>query len=115
MRSGFIGTCRRLNVSNFATFFIVSTIETMKPSAYSQHYDKLRTWLRAKREEQGLSLRAVSTLVGRHHSVLGKMEQDRRRIDIIEYVEYCRALGVDPHEGLELVLTSMALSTKHRG
>lgn len=85
----------------------------MKPSAYSQHYDKLRTWLRARREEKGLSLRAVSALVDRHHSVVGKMEQDRRRIDLIEYVEYCQALGVDPHEGLELVMTSMARSPKH--
>lgn len=86
----------------------------MKPSAYSQHYDKLRAWLKGKRAEEGMSLRVIAELLGRHHSVVGKMEQDRRRIDIIEYVEYCQALGIDPHEGLDIVLTSMDQRNRKR-
>lgn len=91
-------------VSNFATFYIVSIIETMKPSSYSPHYDQLRAWMKQKREESGLSLRAVGEMVGRHHSVVGKLEQDRRKIEMLEFVAYCQAIGADPHEGLDIII-----------
>lgn len=80
----------------------------MKPSAYSPNYDKLRAWLKSQREEKGLTLREVSERYGRHHSIIGKLEQDRRRIDIIEFVEYCRVLDVDPHEGLEILISGQS-------
>ena len=75
----------------------------MRASTYSREYAALRTWLKAKREEKGLSLREVGELVGRHHSVIGKMEQDRRKIDVVEFVEYCLALDIDPTEGILLI------------
>lgn len=95
------------DVSNFATLYIVSTIETMRSSIYSRHYDELRAWLKIKREEKGLSLRSVSMQLDTHHSVVGKLEQGRRRIDVVEFVEYCHVLDIDPHEGLDIVLTSL--------
>jgi len=76
----------------------------MKPSAYARHYTALRSWLKLQREAQGLSLREVGERLGRHHSVIGKFEQDRRRIDIAEYVDYCACLGIDPHEGLDILI-----------
>lgn len=75
----------------------------MRSSTYSKEYAALREWLKRKREEQGLSLRDVGELVGRHHSVIGKMEQDRRKIDVVEFVEYCQALGADPKEGIGII------------
>lgn len=83
----------------------------MKTSIYSPHYTELRKWLRAKREEKGLSLRAVGERLGRHHSILGKLEQqERRKIELIEFVEYCHALKIDPKEGLEIIIQSIASS-----
>lgn len=79
----------------------------MKTSLYSPHYDKLRSWMKQKREESGLSLRSVAEKMGRHHSVVGKMEQDRRKIEMLEFIEYCHVIGADPHEGLELVMKSI--------
>ncbi|WP_460164702.1 helix-turn-helix domain-containing protein [Sessilibacter sp. MAH1] len=61
--------------------------------------------MKQKREESGLSLRAVANIVGRHHSVVGKMEQDRRKIELMEFVIYCEAIGADPHEGLGLIIS----------
>jgi len=75
----------------------------MRASTYSKEYETLRAWLKAKREEKGLSLREVGDIVGRHHSVIGKMEQDRRKIDVVEFVEYCDALEIDPKEGIEIL------------
>lgn len=79
----------------------------MKSSPYSPHYEKLRTWLKKQREASGLTLREASLAMGRHHSVLGKMEQDRRKIEVLEFVRYCQVLGVDPHEGLEVLIDSL--------
>ena len=85
----------------------------MKPSPYSPHYDVLRAWLRQKREESGLSLRAASELMGRHHSVLGKMEQDRRKIELSEFIAYCQVIQADPLEGMAIMIESMD-SKKYR-
>ena len=79
----------------------------MKNSVYSPHYDKLRVWLKNQRVEKGLTLRDLSTLTGIHHSIFGKIEQGRRRIDLVEFVEYCQALGADPQEGILIILSSM--------
>jgi len=79
----------------------------MKSSPYSSHYEKLRIWLKKQRDASGLTLREASLAMGRHHSVLGKMEQDRRKIEVLEFVRYCQVLGVDPHEGLEVLISSL--------
>lgn len=83
----------------------------MKTSVYSPHYDKLRLWLKAHREEQSLSLRDVSEKWGKHHSILGKIEQARRKIELVEFIELCQILEVDPLEGLSVLMKSM---NKHR-
>lgn len=54
-----------------------------------------------------MSLRFIAAALGRHHSVIGKMEQDRRMIEIVEFIRYCREVGADPHEGLEVVIQSL--------
>ena len=79
----------------------------MRPSSYSKQYKDLRAWLRQKREAKGLSIRAVAEILQRHHSVIGKLEQDRRRIDIMELLEYCRAVDADPHEAIVLLEHSL--------
>ncbi len=86
----------------------------MKTSLYSPHYDKLRLWLKTHREEQSLSLREVSELWGKHHSILGKIEQARRKIELVEYIELCQILSIDPNEGLNLLIDSMNKSPKIR-
>ena len=35
------------------------------------------------------------------------MEQNSRKIEIIEFVRYCRALGADPHAGLDIIIQSI--------
>jgi len=99
-----------ISVSNFAPVYPVSIIETMKSSPYSPHYDKLRAWLKQQREKSGLTLREAAEAMGRHHSVLGKIEQQRRKIEILEFVRYCEVLGADPHEGLDILTRSLKKS-----
>jgi hypothetical protein len=99
---------KNTSVSNFETFYIVSRIETMKRSSvYSDQYEALSSWLVSQRETKGLTLRDVSVATGLHHSIIGKIEARNRRIDVVEFVYYCRFLGVDPKGGLDVLIQSI--------
>ena len=79
----------------------------MKKTIYSQEYKKLREWLVGNRHSRKLTQRDVAKLLNITHSWIGKIEQGERRIDLIEYIRICNALGVDPHEGLRVVIGAM--------
>jgi transcriptional regulator with XRE-family HTH domain len=79
----------------------------MNRSRYTQCYDSLRTWLKSKRSEKGLSLRALAEKLELTHTIVGKIEHGDRKIDFIEFIEFCRALEVDPHEGVDLIMSVM--------
>lgn len=55
-----------------------------------------------------LSLREIAPLIGAHFTSVGKMEHDRKKIELVEFVNYCHAIGADPHEGLELLIQSIS-------
>ena len=52
-------------------------------------------------------MREVATRLDVPHSFVGKLEQAERRLDVVEYVHYCKALGVPPIEGLALIDPSL--------
>lgn len=54
----------------------------MKSFPYLPHYKNLRRWLKAQRVKHGFSLRDISDLMNRHHSIVGKMEQDRLLLNV---------------------------------
>jgi transcriptional regulator with XRE-family HTH domain len=62
----------------------------------------ITTWLKAKRKESGHTMRTLAALLNRPHSFIGKVENQERRLDVVEYLRYCEALKIDPKEGLEL-------------
>jgi len=78
----------------------------MRYSINSTQYEVIRSWLTKQRKEADLSIRALAQKLDVHHSLVGKIEDGRRKIDLLEYVEYCDALGVDAHVGLELLVKS---------
>ena len=80
----------------------------MKTSSYSLHYEKLRLWLKERRSLSSLTLREIAPMIGAHFTSVGKMEQDRKKIELVEYIKYCQAIDADPHEGLEIIIQSIA-------
>jgi transcriptional regulator with XRE-family HTH domain len=64
----------------------------------------LNRWLRDRRKSQGLTMRELGGRLGVAHSYVQKVETGERRLDVVEYVWYCRALEVKPDEGLDVVL-----------
>ncbi len=49
-------------------------------------------------------MRSLSEILGTPHSFIGKVENQERRLDVVEYVRYCQALAIDPMDGLKQVL-----------
>ncbi|MFT4850879.1 MAG: transcriptional regulator with XRE-family HTH domain [Sediminicola sp.] len=63
----------------------------------------LISWLKEAREAQGLTMRELAKKLEVPHSFIGKVEQCERRIDVIEYVTYCKALKVNPNHGIDFL------------
>lgn len=76
----------------------------MQKSISSNAYRKLVDWLRESRESKGWSMRDLGERIGEPHSFVQKVESMERRIDVYELVQYCRALELDPHIAISIVL-----------
>lgn len=66
-------------------------------------YRRLCRRLLAQRGEAGLTQRALAAKLKRPHSYVAKVEHGDRRIDPVEFVEWCRACGFDPAKEVELI------------
>ena len=76
----------------------------MFKSLGSPENERLIAWLKEKRTSQGLSMRDLASRLDVSHSFVGKVEQQERRLDVVEYLQYCKALKVSPLEGLEVIV-----------
>jgi transcriptional regulator with XRE-family HTH domain len=53
-----------------------------------------------RRKAAGLTQTDMARRLRTDQSQISKLERGERRFDIIDYVRYCRAIGVDPGEPL---------------
>jgi transcriptional regulator with XRE-family HTH domain len=75
----------------------------MKKTIYTPEATKLTTWLKKQREAKGLTMREVGNVIGKPHSYVGKVETGERRLDVVEFVWYCKMMGFDANEGLNVI------------
>ena len=50
-----------------------------------------------------MSMRDLGLKLGKPHQFVGKVESGERKLDIYEFVQYCKALGVKEEEGLYIL------------
>jgi transcriptional regulator with XRE-family HTH domain len=62
---------------------------------------KFRRQFIQARKSAGLTQVDLADRLGRPQSFVSKYERGERRLDVIEFCEVCRALGVDPVEFLQ--------------
>lgn len=67
-------------------------------SLNTSEYDDLLAVLRAARQEKGVSQEKLSALLDQSVNYVFKIEQKERRIDVVEFAQLARALGIDPEE-----------------
>lgn len=64
----------------------------LRLSIHSVEHTKLRQLLIRRRLDLELSQRALADRMGVIHSFVGKVETGDRRLDVFEFIDYCRAL-----------------------
>lgn len=70
--------------------------------------DALRNWLRTNRTAKNLPMRTIAARLGVSHSWVAKTENGERRLEIVDFVKLCFALGLDPYKGLALIITHLS-------
>lgn len=83
----------------------------MRYSSNSEQYVALRKWLVKERHKSGLSIRALAAKLEFSYQMVGKIEEGTRKLEAFEFVRYCEALGVEPHDGLNVLIG--ILNKKH--
>lgn len=58
-------------------------------------------FLIAKRKQAGLTQAEVAARLNRYQSFVATVEQDQRRIDVVDLFLFAEAIGFDPVEGIE--------------
>ena len=76
----------------------------MKKAIYSSDGNILCNWLKEQRNNAGLTMKELGSLLDVHHSIIGKIELGERRLDVIEWIQYCEVLNADPFECLETLV-----------
>ena len=74
----------------------------MQKSVHSEQYKKVLDWLIAARKDAGLTQQQVADQLGKPQSFVAKYEGGERRLDIVDFVEISRVVGVDPKEAIGL-------------
>ncbi|TMO56370.1 helix-turn-helix domain-containing protein [Pseudoalteromonas phenolica] len=68
-------------------------------------YRRLVGWLIAERKFKKISQPELAEALGLpHNSYISKIELFERKMDVYEFVQICKALELDPHEGIEILL-----------
>ena len=83
----------------------------MTRSIYTDEMLALQGWLKSQHKSQNLTMQSLADRMARPNSFIAKVEQGERRLDVVEYVWYCRKLGVNPQDGL-LLIEQVLLASK---
>ena len=68
----------------------------MTRSVFLNAYDTMLRSLVSARKEAGLTQIALAAALNRPQSFVSKFENGDRRIDMVEFLQICRALNADP-------------------
>ena len=82
----------------------------MTKSIHTDEMIALRNWLKNQRKAQKITMRTLAERMERPHSFVQRVEEGDRRLDLVEYVWYCSALGINPQTGLDLVIKGTSLT-----
>ena len=75
----------------------------MRRSIHSTPYVVLREHLTAARIAAPLTQEELAAKLGRPQSYVAKYETGDRRLDVIEFLEVCTSIGIDPLKVIDAV------------
>jgi transcriptional regulator with XRE-family HTH domain len=72
----------------------------MPKSLRTQRHRALVSAFIAARKDAGLSQRALATRMKVSQSLIRDIEKGGRRVDVVEILDFCKAVGIQPWEWL---------------
>lgn len=75
----------------------------MPKSPYSKKYRRFIEALKAARATAHLTQTEAATLLKRPQSFVSKCEAGERRIDVVEFLDFCRIYNIKPEQILKAV------------
>ena len=70
--------------------------EKFRKTIHEKEHVALRDLLTKQRKKLGLTQRDLGERLKVHHTLVGKVETGDRRLDVIEFIDYCNAIDIDP-------------------
>ena len=70
----------------------------MKKSVYASQYRILRDLLVKAREKSGATQHQIAKKLARPQSYVSKYESGERYLDVVEFIQVCEALGINPEK-----------------
>lgn len=64
-------------------------------------------WLTEQRRAKKLSLEQLADRLNKPFSYVQDVENGQYLLDVVEYLFYCKALDINPNQGLELIQSNL--------
>jgi len=87
----------------------------MARSTHHQDYQAFMALLRELRTGQGVHQAVLGNLLGNTQTFISKIERGERRLDVVEFVELCEALELDPAHAFRQYLQRRAVARSSSG
>jgi transcriptional regulator with XRE-family HTH domain len=84
-------------------------------SLYSPGYERFLTELRRARAASGLTQVEAAKRLGRPQSFISNCESGERRVDLIEFLVFCRLYGVEPRQIIDVLTADWPTGKPARG
>lgn len=81
---------------------------------FDREYRAIIETLQRRRKAAGMTQWDLALAVGTDQSQISKLERSERRLDIVDYVRICRAIGIDPGGPLRSIVHKPIKSGEHR-
>ena len=85
----------------------------MEKSIYAKEYRVLLKLLRETRKAAGLTQIEVSKRLGETQTFVSKCERGERRIDLLEWLQFCKAMETEPEEFLKTLKSRLLTSVDY--
>jgi len=79
----------------------------MRSEIYSKEHQKLRSALKRERLAAGLRQSDLADKTARSQAYISKFEKGDLRLDMVDFVLFCRCIGCDPHQIMEEVFAEI--------
>ena len=96
-----------LSASELGAFYSASRMEAMPKSIGTPEHDIMISELANMRSQAGFSQRELAAALRVSPSWVAKVEIGERRIDLVEFCWWCRALGQDPAKSAQMLVAEM--------